>query len=335
MKKIIVSLAFILLGLACMPLFSACSNFAPAEMKSVYFTKDVFEADYGESVELTFKVNPSNASNYSFSFNVTGCGMDDYYLDEETYLFTIRTLSFKEAKVALMYGLGENDVDTCIVRAKEYPTNISFSQSQAYINQGGTYNLVLNAVIGGEIKVIDRSQYNIELTSSSPNIVSVNENNLVAISTGLQGQATITAKIKKLSGTYLEHTAEINLIVVPAVDQAYISMSDESEFIKTSSTYQQTAENTYKTSSYKKTFSVLLYSDNICLDYKNIPITVSTNNSNFTVDKTLANEFTVSAVSGYTQKTTVCIVVSSEAVAPNGNPLQFIFYVEFFSTPQS
>lgn len=339
MKKLVGILAVIFTCILCMPVFTACEGEIGTDLKRVRFTQSVYEADLNQSFKLTYKTYPASAENYrvTYEFDVP---YTMYTLDEQG-MFTIVDPTCKQINGKITYGAGANDYDTCVIKLKEYPTEIYFEKSADIVNAGGTYNLHLYAKYeDGSVKTIDRSMYNIELISSAPNVVSVSETGMVAVSSGLIGTVTIQARIKKLNGAYLGvgldyptgYTASTTLSVVDNVDYAVVALEGHNQFISTSNTYTQTTENTYHTTASQVKLKVLLYSsNNVCITNSAIKIDVISNNSFAQVAKNPDGSYIMSngqyVINLVGAEGTACIEIISNAVDDNGNPIKFIFYI--------
>lgn len=335
MKKITKILAVLLCCVVCMPLLVACNGKAGTELKSVLFTQEVFEADEGQSIELKYKTFPSTAQNYNISYEVD-IESSQFDLDTENSIFRFRPGSTSmQANIKIIYGRGQDDYTTCMVIKKEYPTNIYFSENVSYINKGGSKQLKLMAKMpDGTTKAIDKRTYDIELISSAPNIVSIDDNNMIVTSTGTNGSATITAKIKKLSGGYLGatidnpngYTTEINLQVIENISNARIWLSDRENFIQASNTREKTQDNTFITTADTLTLRYAFYSqDDGKIDSSRVDVNVVALNASF-VEITKNNDGTFSL--RLLQETgTSCIEIVTDASDENGNPVYFMFYL--------
>ena len=322
-----------------MPIFSACGGQGSSELQTIRFTQDVYEADLGQPFELTYKVNPSTSTNYSVRFafdfpNNYPSPLQAYLFDSSSNMFTIQAEDFPAVKAYIYYGSGNNDYDTCIIQQKVYPTQIFFEKSSDIIYAGETYGLVLKAKINNQTVTIDRSLYDIELTTSAPNIISIDPTNMVAISTGLSGTVRIEARIKTLSGSYLGQnvdlikgfSAKIDLTVVDPVASAVVALEGQEEFVNTTTTYTQTEENTYVLTDDQVSLKVLMFSAvGECLNSNYLLVAVHTDRPNVLVTEN-AGEYTIdlSAI----EEGTVCVQISSMVVNSNKNPTVFIFYLE-------
>ncbi len=346
MKKFISALVVVFICILCMPILYACGGTGATELKSIRFTKSVYEAEINQEFELTYKVNPSTAQNYSVTFDFVPYDSKGKIIESSLQAysfvdgkFTILDSNCYTISATIRYGSNEEDSDICTIKRKIYPTSMYFETATDIINSGSTYNLNLMAEVDGKTISIDRSMYNIELKSSAPNVISVSENGLVAVSSGLSGSATIEARIIKLSGGYygidLDNltgmVARITLTVVQNVDYAVVALEGQDEFITTSTTYGQTTNNTYTTTSSQLKLKVLLYSsNNICVDNSSVTIDILSDSSIAQVSKN--NDGSYFMVDGQyviilKSKGTACIEITSNAVDNSGNPVKFIFYL--------
>lgn len=338
MKKVGLLIVAIFMCIFCMPIFSACGGEGSSELQTIRFTQDVYEADLDQPFELTYKVNPTTASNYSVRFdflfpNDYPSSFQAYLFDSSTHMFTIKAETFPPITAYIYYGSGSEDYDTCTIQLKTYPTQFYFEKSVDTIYAGETYNLVLKAKVNDKIVSIDRSWYNIELTTSAPNIIALDPINMVAISTGLSGTVRIEARIKMLSGVYwgqsvdqiTGNVAKIDLTVIDPVDYAVVALEGQDEFINTTKNYEQTANNTYVVNSDDISLKVLMYSaKGECINSNYLSVSVKTDNANVFVSEN-AGEFSIdlSAV----PPGLVCVQISSTVVNSSRNPTVFIFYL--------
>lgn len=339
MKKFVTTFIAIVMCMLCIPLLSACSGKGSSELKYVQFTQEVFEVDKDQTFVLSYNVYPSTAENYSLTFDFLN---NENPSESLSQVFTYQEIDGKlhckiieescpEIKGYVYYGAGENDCDTCIIKLKKYPTQIYFDVTEDIINSGASYSLQLKAKINGVEQTIDNSKYNIELVSSAENVISVSNNSMMAVSTGLPGSATITARIIKLNGSYLGmgidypkgYTATIILNVVQNVGSWKIKLSSQDEFIKTSTDYNP-LDCTYTTTENSLDLNIWLYSlNNSLIDNNTVSVTVTSSNNNVaTVNKN--GDYWVVL---FNNDGTVCIEIISNAVDQNGNPVKIVFYL--------
>lgn len=335
-KKITKILAVLLCCVACMPLLVACNGKYGTELKSVMFTQEVFEADEGQTIKLKYKTYPSTATNYNISYEVRNIESSQYDLDTETSTFRFRPGAPSQADVKIIYGRGQDDYTTCKVIKKEYPTEIYFEQDATYINKNGAKQLKLMAKMAdGTTKVIDKRSYNIELISSAPNIVSVDDQNMIVTSTGAYGFATITARIIKLSGGYCGATsdnlngyeAEIDLQVIDNIASANVWLSDRANYRTASTTRDKTAQNTITTTADALTLNYAFYSkEGGVIDSPFVAVDVVASNSLFVnITKNADGTFALKLLqdSGVS-----CIEIVTDASDESGDPVCFMFYLE-------
>lgn len=335
MKKFTKILAVLLCCVACMPLLAACNGKAGTELRSVLFTQEVFEADEGQAIELKYKTFPSTAKNYNISYEVD-IESSQYELDVQTSTFRFRSGAPAQANVKIIYGRGQDDYTTCTVIKKEYPTHIYFAEDATYINKNGSKQLKLMAQFDdGTTKVIDKRTYNIELISSAPNIISIDDNNMVATSTSVYGSATITARIKKLSGGYLGATVDnpngyetqITLQVIENISSARIWLSDRENFIQASNTRDKTEQNTFTTTYNSLKLSYAFYSkDDGKIDSSLVEVKAIASNSSFV--KIIKNDDGTFTLKFLEDTGSSCIEIVTDASNENGNPVHFMFYIE-------
>lgn len=343
MKKITKILTVLLCCVLCMPLLVACNGKYTTELQSVLFTQDEYQADEGQSIELKYKTYPSTAQNYKLSFEVSGIKASEYSLDTSSAMFQFKTGSTSnQATVKIIYGGGENDYTTCRVIKKQYPTEIYFTNanddviSESFMNKNSSRQLRLVAKMqDGTTKVIDKRDYNIELTSSAPNIISVDNRNMMATSTGIIGSATLTAKIVKLSGGYCGvtnenpqgYSAQIKLSVIENISKAKVSLTGMSGFLDASTTRTQTSQNTYNTNLNSITCSFSFYSkNNERIDSSLIKVELVSSNSSFaTITKNSNGTFKITILQ---EEGLSCISIVTDASRENGDPVQFLFYIQ-------
>lgn len=333
MKKFIKFFAVLLCCTLCVPLLSACEANAGTELLSIRFTQDVYEVDEGQTVKLNFKTYPSTATGYEekISFVVKGLEGYEYNIDKNGNFKFYEGSINSQAIIEIRYGHNDEDYDICTVIKKEYPTSIYFEKSSDIINNNSLYQLKLMAQLpDGSTKAIDRSEYDIELTSSVPNVVSVSDTTMFAQSLGKSGKTTITARIKKLSGTYvgfdMEHLqgieAKIDLIVVENPNKALIGIGGANSFIEATSSSTKSSSNSYETTANSVIINVQLYFDDVLINYDDVSINVICKTANATITQTDGN-FTISLSSSGTAE----FAVISNTTDSSGNPQSFVFYI--------
>lgn len=336
MKKLYYCLAILFMCMFTIPVFSACSNEVGTNLQKVKFTQDVFEADLEVPFALTYKIYPSTAidMHLQFYFSVS----TGYHF--ENGMFTIANPDIGDITATVSYGDTEDETDTCIIRQKKYPTNLYFDTETSTVNKGGSKNLVLKGLIDGVEQTIDPSMYNIELTSSAPNVVVVNNGSLMAVSTGLSGSAIIEARVRKIGGTILgvKHdnltgfVATTRLTVIDNIDSAAVVLEGQDKFINATNTYDRTAQNTYTTTKSSLKFNIALYSkDGVFLNDSGVKIDVISVNPTLaqvsaTADGTYIKENGFYVIN-LLDNGIACIEVTSSATDSNGDPVKFIFYI--------
>lgn len=126
----------------------------------------VFEVDVGVETELTYKINPSVWSGYITQFHEIEDDYDNetdnhinYDLSKTEPKIIVYNMDFKQIKVRISVNGLE---DYCLVRLKEYPTEIYLDEDKStekndFINSSGNYSIhVFGKFIEKEvIEVID------------------------------------------------------------------------------------------------------------------------------------------------------------------------------------
>lgn len=327
MKKISMFLAMLFACVLCAPMLFACNGVGNSTVVGVRFTQDVYEADLKVPFNLSYKVYPSTAANYNvtYDFSIT----DESMYTNNNGEFTIINQACPDI-VAYIY-IDNTYTDSCTIKLKKYPTSMAFSNATEKINKNGILNLSLNATIGGESKSIGVQDYDIELESTNPSVISV-ESGLTVASTGKSGSAVVTARIRDKAGRYIMNgnspmKAQTRVTVIDSVKSATISLEGQSEFINASlNSYTQTDNNTYNVSTNQVVFVVALYSKTgVYINPDDIQITaISSNVDCATIAADVENDkFVVTFVENGTTR----IEVSSSATDENGNPVKFIFYL--------
>lgn len=328
MKKLGLFFAMLLVCVISAPLLFACNGVGNNTVVGVRFTQDVFEADFKVPIMLSYKVYPTTAANYNVTYDFS-------IKDESMYTnnngeFTIINQSCPDI-VAHVY-IDNTYTDSCTIKLKKYPTELSFGESSTTINKNGILNLSLSAVVGGETKAVGLKDYNIELSSTNPSVIGV-ESGLTIYSTGKSGSAIITARIKDSTGKYVMVgnsvlKDQIKVSVTESVSTAVVSLEGENSFITTSiNSYTNTDDNTYEVSQANLSFLVMLYSsDGTLISPNDVFITaISSNQACATVEKDSSqnNKFNIEFAANGTTR----IEISSGATDSNGNPMKFIFYL--------
>ena len=322
-----------------MPLFVACDGKGGTELKGMVFTQDVFEVDVGQTIKLTYKVFPTTAK-YARPTFLSDVSNTMYTLDTTTGNFALMDPTCKQITLRMVYGLGENDYDVCTIIQKEYPVEIYFEKTNDIIHANNIYALrLMGKMQDGTTKAIGNNEYNIEFTSSAPNVIHVDNSSMTAFATGLSGSAKIEARIKKINGSYLGSgvtningiSAQTTLNVVENVDYALVALQGENGFINTSASRTQTQQNTYTTTSDSVQLKVLLYSaDNVCINNQVVNVNVISGGSLAEISNNADGTYTISL----REEGTTCIQIISNATDTSGNPTSFVFYITKEKTGQ-
>ncbi len=340
MKK---SFIYLFFGLICMvmPLFVACTGTGGTDVQGVRFYQSEYEVDLNTPINLNYMIYPNTAKDY----NVTFVFKADYPNFQQLYtfkdgMFTITSKLAPEFRVSAVINGDSTKSDTCTIKLKKYPTKLSFGKENYKVNAGGVCILDLNGVIDNKDILLLTTNYNIELVSSNPSVLKVEQNSLAVISTGLSGSATIQARVKDASGNYIKATpyattelfAETTLTVVDNVDYALATLEGEDEFLKLSTDYTQAEYNTYSITSNSTKLGISLFSaENKYINNSGVQIFVSSANPSVAEVIKLADGSNGMQYFSINFKTygTARIEITSTATDVNGNPVKFIFYASY------
>ncbi len=349
-KNKFLTIAFILVCCAVAPLVSACFGKGSSDITGIRFVQDVYELDVGTPTKLEYKLYPSTASVSSLNWDVISNDENINIAGKYNIVNGVFTIlnnsvdaqsSFPECTIKVSYL--DQFSDTCIVRVKQYPTELSLSCNE-YLNSGGVGNLSLSGYINGKWQDINSASYSLLVESDNPSVIDVeNSEELIVYSTGKIGKATITVTIldsshnKIITSSYPDGVSTSTTIsVVDYVDKAIVLLTGQQEFlnINTSYTDADTEAVPYSVDSSSQIIVYLLSSTGEYLNTLNLTASLDSNNI-ASISKNdnhdginLGGEYCLFSLN-FSTTGTVRVEISCDGVLQNGDPVKFIFYCTY------
>lgn len=256
-NKIFLSLAFLLM-LPFVMLLSGCGATPINDVRAVYFESNlydeetgyaVFEVDLNEPTKLTFKINPSSWSGYSPTYAVIKFGESEENRSRfrlEDGFVTVLNSHFEEITVRISVNDRE---DTCIVRLKQYPTEIYLTKDTRltefsdFINANGDYTIhVFGKFVTKnkeetieEIRELTDDVYNFDVESSNETSIYVLNRNRLKVCTlkSRIEETVVTIKLLDTKGELKNENCvlKLKLSVVLSPSTSFVKLSCYDKFI--------------------------------------------------------------------------------------------------------
>lgn len=257
MKKFRNSLIVFLLLLV-LPLgvvLTACGATPSNEVKSVFFDTQlydeetgyaVFEVDFNRETELTYKVNPSSWSGYRPVYQTLRSGENEQNrtrFELKDGKITVTDRAFEPITVQISI----NDFrDICIIRLKEYPTDIFFKDDEgnpikeynAPVNAEGAYKIHVFGsfnVGGGQtvVRELEDNKYKFNVVSSDSTVIEVKNKERLLVNTlkAKPESASVSINLLNADGNVVGSTLKVNFGVTPLVGQGFIDIDGCDKFI--------------------------------------------------------------------------------------------------------
>lgn len=260
-NKILLGLALLLM-LPFVMLLTGCGATPINNVKAVYFESNlydeetgyaIFEVDLNIETELKFKINPSSWSGYKPTYAVIKFGESEKNRSRfrlEYGKIIVLESTFEEITVRIeVNGLS----DTCIVRLKQYPTEIYLTQDTRltecndYINANGTYNIHIfgkfvtkDAVTKEtveEIREITDDIYKFNVESADDTIIYVLDSSrlkVCALKSKIES-TTVTIKLLDTTGNLKDNSEKfilkLKLSIVLPPSTSYVKFDCYNKFI--------------------------------------------------------------------------------------------------------
>ena len=234
---------------------TACGATPSNEVKSVFFDTQiydeetgyaVFEVDFNRETELTYKVNPSTWSGYKPVYQTLRSGENEQNrtrFELKDGKITITDRAFEPITVQISI----NDYkDICIIRLKEYPTDIFFRDDEG--NPIKEYNAPLSAEgaykihvfgsfsLGGgktEVRELKDDRYKFNVVSSDSTVIQVKNKERLAVNTlkTKPESASVTINLLDADGNVVGSTLKVNFGVTPLVGQGFVDLQGYDKYI--------------------------------------------------------------------------------------------------------
>lgn len=227
-------------------LLSACGATPSSEITGIMFDSlkydeatgfSVFEIDKGVTTDLTYKIFPSSASGYKVYFDPIDKGTAE---NSSRFTFqdgkiTINSNNFEDVRYKVRVG---EFSDTCIVRLKQYPIEISTDETNVTLNTLDVKAINVKAKFMNSAGVvtsrnITENDFNFLVETSDETIINVpNENRLkfCPVRNG-SAEAKITVTLLNGQGEKTDLAFEINVKVEQNISQAFVIMSGSDKFV--------------------------------------------------------------------------------------------------------
>ena len=209
----------------CLLAFSGCGIEGSSNVQAIKFLQDVYYVDLNESRFLDYKVYPSTSSDYVASFALG----NDYITESKYFEFnngTVKVISDKFTSIVVNVRINELS-DSCEVRLREYPSNISFENSSYQIAQGSVQTLQVKGLFEEGEKLCDSEQFNYKVTSSNPSVIEViDQSRLLVSSTGRSGVAEISVEILNGQGESKNLKTKTNFVVQKNIDSSFATFGN-------------------------------------------------------------------------------------------------------------
>lgn len=227
-------------------LFVGCGATPSSEIAGILFdTKKynsegiaLFEVDKGVTTDLTYKIYPSSASSYKVYFDPIDKGTAE---NSSRFTFqdgkiTVNSDKFEDVKYRVRVG---EYSDICVISLKEYPIEISTSETEITLNTNEVKAVDIKARFVNSAGVtternIDENDFDFLVETSDETIVNVpNPNRLkfIPVRNGISN-AKVTVTLLNGSGEKTDLKIEINVKVVQNISEAFAVMSGYNKFVK-------------------------------------------------------------------------------------------------------
>lgn len=234
-------------------LLSACGATPSSEITGILFDSpkydtetgfSVFEIDKGVTTDLIYKIYPSTASGYKVYFDPIDKGTAE---NSSRFTFqdgkiTINSNNFEDVRYRVRVG---EFSDTCIIRLKQYPIEISTNETQVTLNTLDVKAININAKFINSAGVvtsrnITENDFDFLVETSDETIINVpNEHRLkfCPVRNG-SAEAKVTVTLLNGQGEKTDLSVEINVKVEQNISEAYVIMSGSSKFVNDGDTVE-------------------------------------------------------------------------------------------------
>lgn len=205
----IFSLAIVLI--ASLFVFTGCGTEGAGTVKAILFVKDVYYVDFNVDTFLEYKVYPATSANYAVTFSLGS----DYIEEAQYFKFQKGNVRVSDKRfTSIIVNVKVNDLqDSCEVRLREYPTEISFEKSSEILFEGGVKTLEIDGIFSSGLRKCYQDEFNYKITSSNPSVIEVLDSaNLLVASTGKSGSSDITVEILNSVGESQDLVATTKII---------------------------------------------------------------------------------------------------------------------------
>ncbi len=199
----------------------------------------VFEVDKDVTTGLDYKIYPSSATGYKVYFDPVDKGTAE---NSSRFTFkdgtiNIHSSSFEEVKYKIRAGKFS---DTCIIRLKEYPVEISTDKPTMIVNSFDVVPINVQAKFVNSIGVvttrnINESEFDFIVETSDETIINVpNENRLkfCPVRNG-RSHAEVTVTLLNGQGEKTNLSFKISVQVIQRISDAFVTMTGVNKMLET------------------------------------------------------------------------------------------------------
>ena len=242
------SLIFIML-LTMLPLATflvACGATPSDDANTVAFVSDkydeetgkaIFEVDLKTPTKLKFKCNPSTYENKaSYTIPVEGQTNSSYNRSRFTFEKGVITVNYDDFEPIEIKISINGHTDQCIVRLKEYPSNIRTTYSDVIIGADSSYTIPILGTFVREGESVEEyvleKDYKFVVSSDNEQVISIpNTTRLTVNSNGRAGTANVTIDLQDSSGNK-KGTIVVKFTVVEMAKSAYLMFDGYDSFVE-------------------------------------------------------------------------------------------------------
>ena len=215
----------------------------------------LFEVDQGVETNLDYKIFPSTAKGYKVRFDALekGTAENSARFTFKDGKIVVNSVYFEDVKYRVRID-GYGYSDTCIIRLKEYPVEITPDAAEVNINSYETYAINVNARFISTSAVetnknITENDFNFLVETSDETIVSVpNPHRLkfCAVRNGVSS-AKVTVTVLDGNNNPTDLSFEITVNIVPNIGQGFVFVSGSNDLLTNKTVVDEETGETTKT----------------------------------------------------------------------------------------
>lgn len=227
-------------------LLSACGATPSGEVTGILFDTmkydesgvPVFEIDKGVTTELAYKIYPSSASGYKVYFDPIDKGTAE---NSSRFTFkdgtiTINSNDFEDVRYKVRVG---DYSDTCIIKLKQYPIEISTDESDIVLNTFDVKAINVKAKFVNSAGVvttknITENDFNFLVESSDETVIDIPNKNRLKFSPfrNESAEAVVTVTLLDTNFEPTNLSFKIKVKVVQNISDSFVIVSGSKKFVK-------------------------------------------------------------------------------------------------------